>query len=346
MVRDLQIDYTALSFVAPEKVRFRFQLEGHDPGWQEAGTRRQAFYTNLPPGNYRFRVLACNNDGVWNESGAALSFAIAPAWYQTRSFLLLSGGVLLLLLWGLYQLRIRQLAAAMGARLDERLGERTRLARELHDTLLQTIQASKMVADDALDESAGPERMRHALKLLSTWLAQAVGEGREALNALRNSTTQRNDLGQGLQRATEDAAIRGAMQVEFFVHGEAREMHPIVRDEVYRIGYEAIRNAGAHSKGSRLEVELSYAQDLSLRVSDNGRGIDPNASTKGRFGLVGMRERAERIGGRLTLSSSPGGTEVTLIVPGRLIFRGSDEKGAWGWLTSRLRRLAQVSGPE
>jgi signal transduction histidine kinase len=344
-IRDLQIDYTALSFVVPQKVRFRYKLEGHDTTWQEVGTRRQAFYTNLPPGNYSFQVRACNNDGVWNETGAALAFGIAPAWYQTWTFLLLSAATVLLLLWAFYQLRIRQVAAAMGARFDERLGERTRLARELHDTLLQTIQACKMVADDAF-EGSDPARMRRAIERLSDWLAQAIREGRATLNALRTSTTQTNDLGQSFRRATEDVPTQSAMQVELSVHGEPREMHPIVRDEVYRIGYEAIRNAEMHSQASRLEVELRYTQDLALRISDNGCGIDSGAMKDGHFGLVGMRERAERIGGKLTLVSSPAsGTEITLVVPGRLIFRGPGpgQRTVWEKIKAQIRRINETS---
>jgi ligand-binding sensor domain-containing protein len=140
LVRDLEVDYTALSLVAPEKVLFRYKLENFDRDWQEAGTRRQAFYTNLPPGNYRFRVMACNNSGVWNEEGAFLDFTIAPAYYQTTWFRLLSVAVFLLLLGALYRLRVRQVAGQVRGRMEERLAERERIARDLHDTLLQSVQ--------------------------------------------------------------------------------------------------------------------------------------------------------------------------------------------------------------
>jgi len=209
-------------------------------------------------------------------------------------------------------------------RLEERISERTRITRELHDTFLQTIQGSKLVADDALEPSTDPIRMRRAMEQLSVWLAQAMQEGRAALNSLRTTTTQTNDLAEALRRVTEDGLIPRSMAVTFSVIGDAREMHPIVRDEVYRIGYEAIRNACTHSGASQLEVELRYAHDLALRVSDNGTGIDPVIADKGRdrhFGLQGMRERAARIGGKLTLvSSSNSGTEIKLIVPGGIIF--------------------------
>ena len=325
LTRDLEIDYTALSFVSPQKVHFRYKLEGHDKNWQDPGSRRQAFYSDLRPGTYRFRVMASNNDGVWNEAGASLEFSVAPAWYQRTWFRLACVLAGLLAGWSLYQLRVRQIAKTMSARFDTRLAERTRMARELHDTFLQTIQGSKMVADDALDESADPARMRHAIQLLSVWLGQAMQEGRAALNSLRSSTTETNDLGEAFRRATSDGLVPGSMSVDFSVVGDSREMHPIVRDEVYRIGYEAIRNACKHSQASRLQVELKYTRDLALRISDNGVGIEPDvagAGKAGHFGLVGMKERAARIGGKFSMINSVNsGTEINLVVPGSIVFR-------------------------
>jgi streptogramin lyase len=325
LMRDLEIDYTALSFVVPQKVRFRYQLEGRDADWQEPGTRRQAFYSDLPPGKYRFRVIACNNDGVWNEQGATLDFSIAPAWFQTIWFRLLSIAIGVLILWNLYRMRVGKIARTISAGFDERLAERTRIARELHDTFLQTIQGSKLVADDALENTSDSVRMHRALEQLSGWLEQAVHEGRTALNSLRTSSTQTNDLAEAFRRATENGSMPGSVQATFSVVGNAKDMHPIVRDEVYRIGYEAIRNAYTHSRASRLDVELRYAQDLTLRVRDNGIGIDHatvESGKNGHFGLQGMRERAARIGGRLTLlSSANSGTEITIVVPGGIVFQ-------------------------
>jgi ligand-binding sensor domain-containing protein len=325
LTRDLEIDYTALSFVVPQKVRFRYKLEGRDAVWQEPGTRRQAFYTDLRPGRYQFHVIACNNDGVWNEAGATLDFSVAPAWYQTnwfRALCLVSGGFIVCVV---YRLRVRQISRAIGARFDERLAERTRMARDLHDTFLQTVQGSKLVADHALKPSTDPAQMRGAMEQLSVWLARATEEGRAALNSLRTATAQRNDLAEALRRVTKDDVIPSSMAVTFSVVGDAREMHPIVRDEIYRIGYEAIRNACTHSGASQLEVELRYARDLTLRVSDNGTGIEPAIAEGGKgghFGLQGMRERAARIAGNLTLgSSSSSGTEIKLVVPGDIVFR-------------------------
>jgi signal transduction histidine kinase len=323
--RNVRIDYTALSLMVPERVRYRYKLDGWDSEWQDAGTRRESFYTNLSPKRYVFRVIACNNDGIWNDRGATLEFSIAPAWFQTdwfRASYVLAG---LLVAWVVYRIRMRQVARSLHARFDERLSERTRLARELHDTLLQTIQGSKMVADDALDSPSDSARMRRTLEHLSMWLGQAMQEGRAALNSLRVSTIETNDLAEAFRRALEIDPIPPSMTANFSVSGDARDMHPIIRDEIYRIGLEAIRNACLHSQASSLEVELKYAKALTFRLEDNGIGMDAALAKKGKenhFGLQGMRERAARIGATFTLTSSPGaGTEIKLVVPGQVIFR-------------------------
>lgn len=342
-MRDLEIDYTALSFVVPQKIRYRYKLEGRDREWTDPEARRQAFYSDLPPGRYRFRVIACNNDGVWNETGAAWSFEVEPAYYQTDWFRALCIMLAAFTLWLLYRLRMLRMRERINARFDERIAERTRLARELHDTLLQTIQGSKMVADDALEEGDAAQ-MEHALKRVSNWLEQATQEGRAALNSLRSSTTQGNDLAEALERAARECSVKRSMEYALAVEGSARELHPIVRDEVYRIGYEAIRNACNHSGGSRLEVDLMYARSLVMRVRDNGKGIHPEVAASGRdghYGLKGMQERAVRVGGNFTLSSSAySGTEVELVVPGSIAFAeaGAKPHGLFAKLRGLSRR--------
>ncbi|WP_263356778.1 sensor histidine kinase [Acidicapsa ligni] len=320
----VQLNYTALSFSVPERVRFRYRLDGIDKGWQDPGTRREAYYSHLSPGRYHFQVIACNNDGVWNETGATLDFRVMPAWYQTAAFRVTCVILVLCLVWNAYRLRVRHIAGVISARFDERLAERTRIAGDLHDTLLQTIQGSKLVANDALNKRSDEAKMRLALEQLSLWLEQATQEVRAAVNSLRDSTMLRNDLAAAFQRAAESGPAIGVLAATFSVIGTSREIHPILRDEIYRIGYEAIRNAQAHSDGTRLEVELRYGLDLGLRVRDNGVGIDPAVSACGRdghFGLQGMRERAARIGARLIILSSPkSGTEILLTVPGAVAF--------------------------
>jgi ligand-binding sensor domain-containing protein/signal transduction histidine kinase len=345
ITRDLEIDYTALSFMEPQKVRFRYKLEGHDVNWQDPGTRRQAFYSDLAPRKYRFDVIACNNDGVWNEVGATLDFRVMPAWYQTILFRVVCVVVILFIVWAVHLFRVRQIARVIATRFDERLAERTQIACDLHDTLLQTIQGSKMVANDALNKRSDEAKMRYALEQLSVWLEQATQEGRMALNSLRSSTELRNDLVEAFQRAADTGPVPGSLAATISVVGNSREMHPIVRDEIYRIGFEAIRNAQTHSGGTRLEVELRYDLDLVMRIRDNGRGIDPGISKHGRdghFGLQGMRERSARIGGKLAIiGSSKYGTEVFLAVPGGIAFldRGTSPVST---IRALFRRKAQI----
>ena len=324
LVRDLEIDYTALSLTAPEKVRFRYRLEGRDAAWQEAGTRRQAFYSDLRPGHYRFRVIASNNDGVWNEQGAIVNFSVAPTWFQTTTFRLLVICVGMCAMWALYILRVRQIARAMTARFDDRLAERTRVARELHDTLVQTVQGSKLVADHALKNASDYSALMRAMHQIADWLARANEEGRAALNFLRTSATATNDLAEAMRRALDECHAESRAETSFSVIGNARELHPVVRDEIYRIGYEAIRNACKHSNGRHVDAILEYGRDLRLSIADDGVGIDQdtlNHGKNGHFGLRGMRERASRINARLALEgASPSGTVISLVVPGRIAF--------------------------
>jgi signal transduction histidine kinase/streptogramin lyase len=322
---NVQIEFTALSLSVPERVQFRYKLEGIDKQWQNPGTRREASYSRLPPGRYTFHVIASNNNDIWNATGATLDFTMPPAWFQTIWFYSLCAAAGFLVMWSLYQIRVRYIARAISARFDERLAERTLIARDLHDTLLQTIQGSKLVADSALKRSADPSKIREALEQLSIWLARATTEGRAALNSLRASTTETNDLAEAFRRATEECRTENSMETSVSVVGDVRVMHPIVRDEVYLVGYEAIRNACVHSQGSKLRVTLTYADQLSVDVADNGVGLDPLVADRGKeghFGLQGMRERAARIAGKLTVISSPeSGTHVKLVVPGKIIYR-------------------------
>ena len=224
--RDVQIDYTALSFVLPQRVYFRYMLEGRDTNWQDAGTRRQAFYSDLPPGSYTFRVIASNNDGIWNNEGAAVTFSVAPAWFQTVWFRGLSVGLVLLLLGLAYQLRLRQLQRRFDATLDARVGERTRIARELHDTLLQTVQGSRMVADHALKNSSDHGRMVQAMEKLAAWLGQASEEGRAALQSLRATPdrTQRPRRSVAARRST-NAGRASTADISLAVKGMRSGIH-------------------------------------------------------------------------------------------------------------------------
>jgi signal transduction histidine kinase len=331
LARDLQVDFTALSLVAPEKVRFRYKLEGYDNDWQDSGNRRQAFYTNLPPRSYRFRVMAANNSGLWNEAGATLEFSIAPAYYQTRRFQALVVALALGLMWAGYVVRVRQVARQYQRRLDERVNERTRIARDLHDGLLQSFHALVLKFQTVL--KLLPDRPADARQRLEAALAQAddaITEGRNAVQGLRTSTLEQNDLANAI-RSLGDELVRESTAVPplgfaVVVEGHSRELHPIARDEIYKIAAEAVRNAFQHAQARHIDVDIRYDyRRFRLVVRDDGHGIEPAvlaaSGKEGHYGLRGMRERASVIGGQLAVWSEPNiGTEVELSVPARAAY--------------------------
>jgi signal transduction histidine kinase len=348
-IRNLAIDYTALSFVVPEKVHFRYKLEGQNRKWHEVVSNREIQYTNLAPGTYRFRVLACNNSGVWNEQGASLEFVILPMWYQTNWFRALCAATFLALLWALYQLRLRQLARQFNMRLEERVGERTRIARDLHDTLLQSFHGVLLYFQtgiNQLPEQPSETPTAEARKILEKAMHQAkhaIVEGREAIQGLRSSVVETNDLALAMRTLGEELATNAnpaAFQVQ--VEGTPRDLHPILRDEVYRISGEGIRNAFHHADAKQIEVEIHYDdRRLRVRVRDDGKGIDPkllsNDGREGHFGLRGMRERAKLIGGKLTVwSELDAGTEVELSIPAARAYTTATD-GQQISLTEKLR---------
>jgi signal transduction histidine kinase/ligand-binding sensor domain-containing protein len=347
LVRDLEIDYTALSLVAPEKIQFRYKLEPRDIDWQDGGARRKAFYNDLPPGNYRFRVMACNNSGVWNEAGAFLDFSIAPAYYQTTWFLLSCAAAFVAFLAALYQLRLRQVAQQFNLRLEGRVSERTRIARDLHDTLLQSFQGAllKFHAVTYLLPDR-PAEARQKLESVIDQAQEAIVEGRDAVQGLRSSTMVTNDLAHAITTLGEELAAdqTGPNYPDFrvIVEGASRDLVPLVRDEVYRIASEALRNAFRHAQAGRIEVEILYAKrQLRLCVRDNGKGIDPKVLAEGmregHYGLAGVHERAKLVGGKLAIWSKPdSGTEAELSIPASLAYAKSP--GARRSLFSRKER--------
>src|SRR5271165_4447495 len=344
LVRDLDIDYTGLSFVAPEKVLFRYKLEGWDRDWQSVGNRRQAFYTNLAPGHYRFRVTACNNSGVWNEAGTFLDFSIAPAYWQTNWFRVLCVAAFLTLVWAAFRLRLRQVARQFEMTLEARVGERTRIARDLHDTLLQSFHGLLLrfqAVDNVLPER--PAEAKQRLESAIDQAAQAITEGRDAVQGLRSSTLETNDLAEAIGTLAKELAtnVTGPTVPAFRldIGGAPQSLHPILRDEVYRIGGEALRNAFRHAEAGRIEVEIQYEDKrFRVRVRDDGKGIEPKFLNEdgrpGHFGLHGMRERAKLVGGKLTVwSDVAAGTEVELTIPASIAYAGSRRRS---WLSERL----------
>ena len=307
--------------------RASYKLEGSDHEWQDVGTRREAFYNNLGPGHYTFRVIAANNDGVWNTKGAAVAFTILPAFYQTRWFYAFCALTGVALLAGLHRVRVRHVAAQVRGRLEARLGERERIARELHDTLLQSLHGLMFQFQAARNMLARKqENGMPALDLAIRGAENAIAESRDAIQDLRPHELPQGDLGQLLQKAGEELmALRPAGQASpsfrVVVEGESRELSPEAREEIYQIARELIRNAFNHAAAQRIEVEIRYDKSqLRIRLRDDGKGIDLKVLAEGQrpghWGLPGIRERAQRVGARLEFwSQSGGGTEVELIVP-------------------------------
>ena len=335
--------FAGLSLSAPNRVRYRYLLDGYDREWSAPTATTDATYTNLPANTYRFRVVASNPDGIWSKSEANLEVTVNPLLWQTWWFRLCALAALTLVITGCYRFRLGYLTQKLNLQFEQRLAERIQVARDLHDTLLQTIQGSKLVADHALKPQTDQIQMRYAVEKLSVWLGQAIHEGRLALSSLRSSTTQQNDLAEAFRRAGAECAIERELEFDLAVDGTSRQMHPIVRDEVYRIGFEAIRNACIHSGGNHLTVELSYVKDLILRVRDDGKGMPADVAAEGKdghFGVIGMRERAERLRAKLTFSTPRGtGTLVQLIVPQQIAFLQSEgERLPWVKKVARLWR--------
>jgi ligand-binding sensor domain-containing protein/signal transduction histidine kinase len=323
------IHYTGLSLSVPERVRFRYWLEGFDSGWSDPVADREAIYTNLPPASYRFRLKAANPDGVWNEKEADVSFAVDPAYWQTRWF---RAGILLLcalVALILYRLRLSYVTQQLNLRFEERLAERTRIAQELHDTLLQGFISASMQIHVAASKLSADSKVKASLARALEVMRQVIDEGRNAVRGLRYNTGNPVNLEQAFSQIREEVVSEGigGESIDFRVvaEGKRMELHPVLNEEVYRIGREALINAFRHSRARKIEMELNYSSGgLRILVRDDGCGIDHQLLREGRdghWGLAGIRERADRIGGRLRLwSSLNGGTEIELWVPSHIAF--------------------------
>jgi signal transduction histidine kinase/ligand-binding sensor domain-containing protein len=327
----VRFDYMGLSLTAAEKVRYRYRLDGVDTDWRELTAARQAFYTNLRPGPYAFHVIAANNDGVWNESGTSLAFVIPPAFAQTGWFIALcvTGGAAVL--WALVRLRVRQVHRRLEERMEVRLNERTRIARELHDSLLQGFQGL-MFRLQAVRQLL-PERPGDAVKFLDSAMKagdQAIGEGRDAVQNLRSASFDEPDLATSLSAlGTEfEARIDPPSKPEYrvVVEGRRRRLTAVVRDEAYRIAREAVYNAYQHARAGHIEADVTFGDvDLTIRVRDDGIGVDPQILARGQrqghWGFPGMRERSEILGGRLHVwSEGNAGTELELRIPAKIAY--------------------------
>jgi signal transduction histidine kinase/streptogramin lyase len=346
--RNLEIDYTALSLSVPQKVRFRYKLEGRDSSWQNPGTRRQAFYTDLKPGSYIFQVIASNNDGRWNETGAQLSFAVAPAFDQTAWFRALCIVAAAGLVWALYWLRLRQATTRLHQRLGARLEERERIAHELHDTFFQGIQGLLLRFHTATSQLRKDEPARQIFEEALKQSDQVMLEGRELVLDLRETVSEPSDLPTAFADFGDGMRKGASCDFKVVVNGTVRPLHPVVLEELFKVGKEALGNAFRHSGAHSVETELNYERsELRIRVRDDGTGIDSailrQGHREGHFGLPGMRERAQKVGAHLDVWSRSGaGTEVEVRIPAGVAYV-SESNGSWLW---RLRRLCSFTKHE
>jgi signal transduction histidine kinase len=318
--------YAGLSLSVPERVRFKYRLDGFDGDWSEPTAAREAVYTNLNPGRYRFRVAASNSDGEWNGGETATDIVIDPVIWQTTWFQWSAVGVAALAVLGVYRLRMRQLSQQMSVRFEERLAERTRIAQELHDTLLQGFLSASMQLHVATEQLPESSPARGPLARVLSLMGQVVDEGRNAVRGLRTSTSSPHDLEQAFTNVRDELGLGAHIAFRVIVEGQPRALSPLIRDEVYRIGREALVNAFRHSGAQAIELELHYeARHLRMLIRDDGGGIAPDvlvSGSDGHWGLSGMRERAERIGARFKVfSRASAGTEVELLVPARVAWQ-------------------------
>jgi signal transduction histidine kinase len=330
--------YLGLSLAKPERVRYRYWLDGFDRGWSEATTNREAVFANLSPGQYRFRVICSNSDGIWNNADASIDFSVLPAFYETNWFRMLCVTAFLASLWGIYQLRVQQLQRQFNVALDARVNERTRIARELHDTLLQTLHGLMFRFQAARNMFAGrPEEALEALDGAIGRTEQAIAESREAIKNLRIEHSTSTDLDELLNAAGQELETPFDVRpnrptFQSFVSGERQTLCPGIKDEVYRIGRELLRNAFQHAQAHHIEAEIRYDDHaLILLVRDDGKGLDPTVIKQGgragHWGLPGIRERAKQIQGHLDFwTESRAGTEVQLTVPGMVAYKTSANK--------------------
>ncbi len=339
--RSLHIDYVGVNLTTPEKVRYRYKLEGVDPDWQDGQARRQAFYTNLGPGHHRFHVTASNDDGVWTTPEATLDFEIEPTFVQTGWFFALCGALAVLAGWLVLRLRIQQVSTSLRVRLQERMDERERIARELHDTLLQGTQALVLNVEGAAKHV---DKGMVAYRMLQEALNRAdriIAEGRDRIQDLRLPTDPSNDLGKAFAALGEELSKLYPTDFKVVLEGGERTLRPIVREEAYWIGREALINAFRHARANSIEVQIIYADEaLRIRIRDDGQGLDESAiQSRGRldhWGLSGMRERAAKIGAKLEIWSHPNaGTEIELYVPVESAYAG--RRSFTGWLSLILR---------
>lgn len=349
--RELQIDFTATSLGVPSRVRFRYQLTGVDPGWIDAGARRQAFYTNLGPGEFTFRVLASNDDGVWSPAASTMVTTIPPTFVQSVWFMALCTLLAAVLGWLAYTARVQHLRRRYDQLLRERLDERERIARDLHDTLLQALQGL-LLRFHAVAAHLPPDTpVRRSLDVALDRAEGAIVEGRNRVRDLRGETSE-GSLEERIKASIGSAGEDSEVPTSLTVEGSPRATRRRVADEVVGIVDEALRNAHRHAGAGTIEVVLTFEPArLTVVVRDDGRGMSDEIVARrrreGHFGLVGMDERARVMGGELSVSTKVGGgTEVVLRIPGCTAYLPEEcrPSAPIRWLR-KLRGVGTEDGP-
>ena len=326
--------FIGVSLTVPRRVRYRYRLDGYDSDWSQPTESREVAFTSLPPARYTFRVMASNSEGLWNGVPASVPLEVEPRvsetwWFRVSGLCLTTAAI-----FAAFRYRIARIHATMNMRFEERLAERTRIARELHDTLLQSFQGLMLrlqVVNDLLPPGKAREQLEKSLERAD----QAIAEGRSALYDLRSSTTTTNDLAQAVRALGDEMATQNSTAFLLVVEGRTRDLHPIVRDELYRITREALRNAFGHGAANHIETEITYGERIfRLRIRDDGQGISPEmleAGRPGHYGLTGMRERARQIGARLEIwSGAKVGTEIELSIEGSTAYRAYRRRPFFG----------------
>lgn len=333
--RTVTLDYTAASYLAPQRVRFRYRLRGIDATWQDAGHQREAIYANLAPGRYRFDVTAANDDGFWSTEGSSIFFQIRPAFYQTRWFLLLCALAAVLAALSLFRLKLRQVETRLKERLEVRHAERERIARELHDTLLQGVQGLILRFHAITQKMSSNDPVRALIEQALDRADEVLGEGRDKVRDLRLSGGTAKDLAETFVALGEELSEDYPVKFRVITTGEEQAIDPVICEEIHLIVREAMLNAFQHAHAEAIEVAVDFElRQLRVCVRDDGVGLDAHilgtGYRPGHWGLIGMHERAKHIGGRLRISSAQtSGTEVALAVPGSIVYASKHKSSSW-----------------